>query len=79
MDILSSRIPHSSRETKTLDFYVNHQILKPWQQNQMLKAVCMQVKKKKIYLLILKVTPGLKLYDPYLFMTEKWSVCKTQN
>lgn len=45
----------------------------------MLKAVCMQVKKKKIYLLILKVTPGLKLYDPYLFMTEKWSVCKTQN
>lgn len=59
-------------------FYVNHQILKSWQRNPMFKTVCMQVK-KKIDLLIPKVTPGLKLYDPYLFMTEEWSVRKTEN
>lgn len=77
MEILSSRILHFSREPGTLGFYVNHQILKSWQRNQMFKTVCMQVK-KKIDLLIPKVTPGLKLYDPYLFMTEERSACKPE-
>lgn len=47
MEILSSRILHFSREPGTLGFYVNHQILKSWQRNQMFKTACMQVKKKK--------------------------------
>lgn len=37
------------------------------------------LKKKKIQLLISKVTLDLKLNDPCSFITEKQSVCKTES
>lgn len=44
MEIFSGQMVHFSRETLNLDFYMNHQILKPWQHNPMFKTQCMQVK-----------------------------------
>ena len=35
-------------------------------------------KKKKIQLLISKVTLALKLYNPYSFITKKQRVCRTE-
>lgn len=55
---------------------MNHQILKSWQEYQMFTTQCMQI--KKIHSLISIVTPGLKPYDLYLFVTEKLSMCKTE-
>lgn len=80
MEILSVQIAHFPRETKILDFYGNYQILKSWQQNQMFETPYTEFKKKKkIQLLISKVTLDLKLNDPCSFITEKQSVCKTES